>query len=180
MTDKTNCALCSSTDELSTYNVPSRGEPLLVCEICRPQIEGAELDPNHWYCLQEAAWSDVPAVQVVAWRLLNRLSNEGWANDLLDQLYIEEDVLTWAKEGADNDSPSESDKAKVVDSNGTELQDGDSVTIIKDLPVKGAGFTAKRGTLVRNIRLGNDPTHIEGRVNKVAILLKTAFLKKTT
>jgi protein PhnA len=46
------------------------------------------------------------------------------------------------------------------------------------LNVKGGGFTAKRGTLVKNIRTGADPTHVEGRVNKVAIFLKTCFLKK--
>ncbi len=64
------------------------------------------------------------------------------------------------------------------DSNGTILSDGDSVTLIKDLEVKGGGFTAKRGTLVKGIRLTDDPGLVEGRVNKMAIYLKTEFLKK--
>ncbi len=174
MPDPSPCVLCGATDSLSTFDVPSRGEPAVLCATCRPQVEGAELDPTHWYCLQETAWSQEPAVQVLAWRLLSRLRSEGWALELLDQLYIEDDVLAWAREGADD----EDDRPNVVDSNGTQLQDGDSVTLIRDLDVKGAGFTAKRGTLVKNIRLGDDPGLIEGKVNKVAIYLKTEFLKK--
>jgi protein PhnA len=69
---------------------------------------------------------------------------------------------------------------QVVDSNGAVLMDGDSVTLIKDLDVKGANFTAKRGTLVKSIRVGDDPTHVEGRVNKMSIMLKTCFLKKVS
>ncbi|MGL5800184.1 MAG: PhnA domain-containing protein, partial [Plesiomonas sp.] len=56
--------------------------------------------------------------------------------------------------------------------------DGDSVTLIKDLVVKGANFTAKRGTMVKNITLTSNPEHIEGRVNGVHIVLVAAFLKK--
>ncbi len=171
MTMSSACALCGTSDA-TPYEVPSRGVPVQLCEICTPQVEGGDLDANHWYCLQESAWSEEQAVVVLAWRLLKRMPDQSWAVDLLDQLYIEDDVLEWAKEGLSGDV------AKVVDSNGTQLQDGDSVTLIKDLVVKGAGFTAKRGTLVKNIRLGEDPTHIEGKVNKTAIFLKTSFLKK--
>jgi len=92
-------------------------------------------------------------------------------------MYLEDDVLNWAKEGL----PEEKDPNAPVyrDSNGVELNAGDTVVIIKDLPVKGAGFTAKQGTAVRNISLvHDDPTHIEGRVNGVKIHLKTCFLKK--
>jgi protein PhnA len=67
----------------------------------------------------------------------------------------------------------------VKDSNGTELHDGDSVTIIKDLPVKGTSITLKRGTLVKGIRLTDDEEQIECRVDKVkGLVLKTCFLKK--
>ena len=55
------------------------------------------------------------------------------------------------------------------DSNGNLLSDGDSVTLIKDLKVKGSGgVTLKRGTLVKGIRLTNNPLHIEGKVNGMA------------
>ena len=67
---------------------------------------------------------------------------------------------------------------RTFDSNGTELFDGDSVTLIKDLDVKGTSFVAKRGTMVKGIRLTGDPENIDGRVNKISIVLKTCFLKK--
>ena len=67
----------------------------------------------------------------------------------------------------------------VRDANGNILKEGDSVTIIKDLVVKGAGFTAKQGTTVKNIRMvPGDPTHIQGKVNGSTIFIIAAFLKK--
>lgn len=67
---------------------------------------------------------------------------------------------------------------KVLDSNGSELFDGDEVTVIKDLKVKGSSMVVKRGTKVRNIKTTDDPTHIEGKVDGSSIYLKTEFLKK--
>ena len=65
------------------------------------------------------------------------------------------------------------------DSNGTLLADGDNVTLIKDLKVKGTSVTLKRGTLVKAIRLTGDPEEIECRVEKVkGLILRTEFLKK--
>ncbi len=65
------------------------------------------------------------------------------------------------------------------DSNGTILADGDSVTLVKDLKVKGTSVTLKRGTLVRNIRLTGDPALVECRVEKVKdLVLRTEFLRK--
>jgi protein PhnA len=72
------------------------------------------------------------------------------------------------------------EEAQVVkDSNGTPLHDGDSVTLIKDLKVKGTSVTLKRGTLVKNIRLTDDEGEIECNADKVkGLVLKTEFLKK--
>lgn len=67
---------------------------------------------------------------------------------------------------------------EVKDSNGNILNEGDSVTIIKDLKVKGSSSTLKRGTVVKNIRLTSTPQEIEGKVEKVMMVLKTEFLKK--
>lgn len=65
------------------------------------------------------------------------------------------------------------------DSNGNILKDGDSVTLIKDLKVKGTSVTLKRGTLVKNIRLTGDPAQIECNAEKVkGLVLRTEFLKK--
>ncbi len=65
------------------------------------------------------------------------------------------------------------------DSNGAELVDGDNVTLIKDLKVKGTSVTLKRGTLIRGIRLTDDDAEIECRADKVKdLVLRTEFLKK--
>lgn len=68
---------------------------------------------------------------------------------------------------------------EVRDSNGNTLSDGDSVTVIKDLPVKGTSVTLKRGTKIKNIRLTGNPEEIECNAEKVkGLVLKTCFLKK--
>ena len=65
------------------------------------------------------------------------------------------------------------------DSNGTILSDGDNVTVIKDLKVKGTSVTLKRGTLIKGIRLTGDPDLIECKAEKVKdLVLRTEFLKK--
>lgn len=177
------CELCSSEEGLSVFNTTSESanekNSLLVCQICKKQIIGdLPLDSNHWRSLSESMWSEFPAVQVMAYRLLTQLNQESWARDLLDQLFLDDDVLLWAKSGLAAQT-SETDKVKPTkDSNGNVLSDGDSVTLIKDLEVKGANFTAKRGTLVKNISLTSNPEHIEGRVNGTQIVLLTCFLKK--
>ncbi len=67
----------------------------------------------------------------------------------------------------------------VKDSNGAELRDGDSVTLIKDLKVKGSSVVLKRGTLIKNIRLTDDPNEIYCRAEKVkALVLRTEFVRK--
>jgi protein PhnA len=65
------------------------------------------------------------------------------------------------------------------DSNGNILKDGDQVTLIKDLKVKGTSETLKRGTLVKNIRLTGDPAEVECNTKQVkGLVLRTEFLKK--
>ncbi len=73
---------------------------------------------------------------------------------------------------------SDKNEIKVKDSNGNRLSDGDSVTVIKDLKLKGSSGVVKRGTIVRNIRLTNNDEEIEGRVDKRETVLKTCFVKK--
>ncbi len=64
------------------------------------------------------------------------------------------------------------------DSNGAELFDGDAVTVIKDLKVKGSSMVIKRGTKVKSIRLTDDPEHVDCKIEGSSIVLKTCFLKK--
>jgi protein PhnA len=179
------CELCGATDALEVMPVPPVEEEsaeryVLVCETCAAQIGDEEpLNETHWFCLRDAVWSGVPAVQVTSVRLLQRLGGASWAQDLLGQVYLDEALQAWVDAGASRARADDSE-APTLDSNGAPLLDGDSVTLIKDLDVKGAGFTAKRGTLVKGIKLTGDPAHVEGKVNKTTIVLKTEFLKKAT
>lgn len=178
------CELCGSTESLSGYIVePKTGssadECVLTCQNCKGQIEDATtMDVNHWRCLNDSMWSQEPAVQAVAWRMLARLKAEGWPQDLLDMMYLEEETLEWAK--ATGEGEEKVEKPKHRDSNGVEILSGDSVVLIKDLNVKGSSMVAKRGTAVRNVSLVFDNhEHIEGRVNSQTIVILTQYVKKT-
>lgn len=171
-----SCELCNSKTDLNAHLVSPKIDEnndncVLLCSNCITEIQKENLNVTHWFCLNESAWTQEAPVQVLVYRLLSQLS-EDWSRDLLDQIYLEDKIKEWAELGL-NDAV-----VKVVDSYGTELLEGDTVSLIKSLDVKGGGFTAKQGTIVRGIRLGNDPTHIEGKVNGTSIMLKTEFLKK--
>jgi protein PhnA len=68
---------------------------------------------------------------------------------------------------------------EVKDSNGNILADGDTVTLIKDLKVKGSSLTLKRGTVVKKIKLTDEPDEVDCRINGSSIVLRTEFLKKS-
>lgn len=174
------CELCGQTEGLSVFEVsPSDGsaeQSVLICQTCRDQIEHPEsMDTNHWRCLNDSMWSPVPAVQVLSYRVLHALRHEGWTQALLDMMYLDDEMKTWGDAGISNE---EDDRKPTLDSNGTVLQEGDNVTLVKDLEVKGANFTAKRGTQVKNIHLTDNPLHIEGKVNGTVLVLVAAYLKK--
>ena len=180
---ESKCELCSSTENLIIYEIPpdsdgSADKSILICNTCHDQIENPEkVDVHHWRCLNDSMWSQIPALQVMAWRMLTRLKDEGWPQDLLDMLYLDDQTLAWAKQTEENDI---ADSVQHLDSNGVLLEAGDTVTLIKDLNVKGANFTAKRGTAVRGISLvADNPEQIEGRVNDQKIVILTKFVKKT-
>ena len=180
---QSKCELCSSKSDLLVYLLlPSKSENLdraiYCCKTCVSQIEDQEItDANHWRCLNDSMWSEHQAVQVVAWRMLNRLKKEGWPQDLLDMMYLEDEVLEFAK--ATGEGEDESDKIVHRDVNGVVLQEGDSVVLIKDLKVKGSSMVAKQGTAVRRISLDNDnPEYIEGKVDGQHIVIITKYVKK--
>lgn len=177
MRDNTQCELCGSTENLELLNIGdgSAEQSLTLCETCRTQIANPDnLDANHWRVLNDTMWSEIPAVQVISYRLLHALGSQ----DLLDMMYLEEDIKAWADQGL---LKGESTEGAIIhrDSNGTILAEGDTVTLIKDLDVKGAGFTAKRGTIVKNIHLTDDAKYIEGKINGTQIVLVTEYMKKS-
>ncbi|MEP1765645.1 MAG: alkylphosphonate utilization protein [Sulfitobacter sp.] len=162
------CPLCTTDAPLTNTPVSggSADASVPLCALCTdPQTPA-----DHFRPLASTMWSEDPALQVFAARTLKRLDTD-WTRDLLDQLYLDEETQAWA----DNIT------AEVVhkDSNGVALAAGDTVVLIKDLNVKGAGFTAKRGTAVHRITLVPDnAAHIEGRVEGQRIVILTEFVKK--
>lgn len=176
------CELCGNEVNLTVFEVPNSptdigNTAIYICGTCKEQIEDPEkVEPNHWRCLNDSMWSAVPAVQVMAWRMLNRLKAEGWPQDLLDMMYLEDETKEWAKAGLE-----ESAVKTIVhrDSNGNILEAGDSVVLIKDLKVKGSSMVAKQGTAVRRISLDHEnEKYIEGKVDGQQIVIITDFVKK--
>ncbi|SDR80365.1 PhnA domain-containing protein [Christiangramia echinicola] len=177
------CELCGNNENLNVFAIPDSPEEvlidsILICDICHGQIEDPEkVEPNHWRCLNDSMWSTVPAVQVMSWRMLNRLKSEGWPQDLLDMMYMEDDVKEWAKAGIQEESAENVIIHK--DSNGAVIEAGDTVVLTKDLNVKGSSLTAKRGTAVRRVSLVHDNAEqIEGKVEGQQIVILTKFVKK--
>ncbi len=177
------CELCGATSDLKIYEVPPKNQQreedcMLLCSKCITQIDKKEpLDSGHWACLTTAMWSEVAVVQVVSWRLLNRLRNESWASENLDMIYLDDINLAWAKATGDHENDSHIDLHK--DSNGNVLQNGDSISLIKSLDVKGSTLNAKMGTVVKNIKLVEDNTEqIEGKIDGQIIVILTKFVRK--
>jgi protein PhnA len=177
------CELCKSGNGLSMYEVPgadsgNADSTILICDNCKVQIEKkAELNSSHWTFLSETMWSEIPGIQVVSWRMLHRLKNESWAMDNLDMMYLSDETLAWAKATGDHENDAAVELHR--DCNGNQLQNGDSVTLIKSLDVKGSTLNAKMGTVVKNIRLVEDNTEqIEGKIEGQLIVILTKYVRK--
>ena len=175
------CEISGAEHDLVVYVLPPTNErtvenSVLIAKHLKDQIENPETtDEKDWRGLSESMWSEHLPVQIVSWRMLARLKN----TDLLDMMYLDEEALEWAKATGEGE---EEDENKIIhkDSNGVTLLDGDSVVLIKDLDVKGATFTAKRGAAVHNIKLvWDDANLIEGRVENQNIYILTQYVKKT-
>lgn len=157
------CAFCGAANDLAEQQFPPAGAVLLC-----PDCFGAGSDA-HWRCLEGAAWSDEPIVQFAVWSKLATI-DAAWATECRENMILSAQAQSWA------DAP-----VAVVhrDSQGQILQRGDTVVLIKDLTVKGANFTAKRGTAVRKISLVPDnAAQIEGRVEDQKIVILTEFVRK--
>lgn len=169
---KDKCDLCASEESLVEYKIEPSDMIVTLCSNCNSQIDSGELDENHFNCLNDSMWSEDSGAKVLSYILLNKLGRQ----DMVDMMYLEEDEQKIAEQAIE----AESNKLTYKDANGVELKAGDTVVITKDLDVKGTGFTAKRGTAVRNIGLvPGDDKHIEGRVNGVKIHILTQYLKKS-
>ncbi len=176
-----SCELCKSQNDIKIIHLEPESKlfdsGLVVCEKCS-QMAFHDLvqDPQYWRCLNESIWSEYDAVKVLSWRILKKL-DEAWCSELLDMIYFDDELQKWAEAGMQGSNSDE--KIIHLDSNGAILQNGDTVTLTKELDVKGANFSAKRGTAVRNIRLVHDnPEQIEGKIEGQSIVILTKFVKK--
>jgi len=172
------CELSQSNEGVISYTLPPKNDDNIDHQIAISQklldeySNGEIKDVAQWReILNNSIWSTVPAIQVFSYRMLKKLGGESWAADLLAMMYFDEETQEWAD--------AFSEEVIHLDANGHRLQSGDTVTLIQDLDVKGAGFTAKRGTSVRRITLVKDnPEQIEGRVNDQHIVILTKYVKK--
>ena len=104
---RARCELCTQSGvSLSIFEIPPASkEPQLdsvlhLCDDCKDQLENPKkLDPNHWRILSETVWSEVPAAQVMAVRILKHLSSsQPWAQEILEGAYLEEELKSWVEQ----------------------------------------------------------------------------------
>ena len=177
------CELCASTTSLSGYEIPpssdgNTDECIYACDTCIAQLtKRVPVDESHWNCLLTSMWSEHIPVKIVAWRMLQRMRNETWAADALDMLYLDDERLAWAKATGDHENDSAVEFH--VDSNGQRLIEGDTVVLVKTLDVKGTSFSARAGTVVKNIRLVADNVdQVEGKIENQQIVILTKYVRK--
>lgn len=175
------CELCSDTSKLTAFTVSPKSDDSIenqvaVCEKCNSAINSNDYsDTNHWRALTGSIWSEVPAVQVLSFRILNKLKSESWAQETIDSVYLEESIQDWAMA----EERANADKIIHKDAYGNVLEAGDNVVLIENLNVKGTSYIAPKGTQVKKIRLVFDNAEqIEGKINGDTIVILTKFLKK--
>lgn len=178
-----SCELCGNQNgTLHAYTVPPKQDDIpenqvVICEDCNTEIrEGNYENTNHWRCLEGSIWSEVPAVQVLSYKILTKLSDQEWARDAAGAVYLDEALVEWAE------AEDALDAAKVIhkDSYGTVLEAGDTIVLTQNLNVKGTNYIAPKGTIVRKIKLVHENAEqIEGKINGDTIVILTKYVKKS-
>jgi protein PhnA len=170
------CELCSVENSAIEFTVSPKSDDnidhqVAICQACLDAM-GADNNAFHWRCLEGSIWSMEPGVQALSYRLLQKYKNEGWANNLISSIELDEAVLDWAMSALQIQEVHK-------DAFGNVLENGDNVVLTKALDVKGTNFTASKGMVVKRIRLiqGN-PEQIEGKINEQSIVILTKYTKK--
>ncbi|MEN9522258.1 MAG: hypothetical protein RL065_635 [Bacteroidota bacterium] len=178
------CELCSEQNEnLQAYSVPPKNDDsednqVVLCTNCISSIQSSNFeDKNYWRCLTGSIWSEVPSVQALSYKILNKLKSEDWASEALESVFLDESVINWAN------AEDEMEASKVIhkDAYGVVLAGGDTVILTQNLNVKGANFIAPKGTIVRKIKLvADNAEQIEGKIEGDVIVILTKFVRKST
>ena len=172
------CELCTSEKATTAYAVsPKKNDAIenevALCDTCLSLLEDKN-SAQHWQCLAGSIWNTEPVVQALSYRILYGNKGQEWADELLNSVEPDEDVINWAVSAYQVQDVHK-------DSNGTMLNNGDTVVLTQQLNVKGASFMAPKGTIVRKIRLVPDNAEqIEGKINDQTIVILTKFVRKSS
>ena len=177
------CELCAKEDKnLNAYTIPPKTDvsienQVVLCGDCLKQIQNKDYsNANYWRFLEGSIWSEVPAAQVLSYKILNKLAPDEWARDAMEGAYLDESLIEWARAEDDLEA------AKIIhkDSYGVVLETGDTVILTENLNVKGTNYIAPKGTVVRKIRLVHDNAEqVEGKINGDTIVILTKFIRKS-
>lgn len=170
------CELCNNEPASIAHTVSPKSEDdisnqVAICATCLSAMGDPSMS-EHWRCLEGSIWHPEPSVQVLSYRLLHQLKAASWAEQVLDTVFPDEDIVEWALSAS-------TQKDIHKDAFGNELVNGDNVVLTQSLNVKGTNFSAPKGTIVKKIRLVHDNTEqIEGKINEQTIVILTKYVKK--
>ena len=172
-----NCELCTIEPATTAYAVSPKNNDSIenevaLCDTCLSSLTN-NTNPEHWRCLAGSIWNTEESVQALSYRILHQYKDQEWASEIIGSVDLPESVVNWALSVFEV-------KDVHKDSNGTVLENGDTIVLTQGLNVKGANFMAPKGTIVRKIRLVPDNhEQIEGKVNDQTIVILTKFVRKS-
>lgn len=170
------CELCTAEIPSTAYAVSPKNHDVVenevaLCDTCLAALDRKDAQ-QHWQCLAGSIWNTEPSVQALTYRVLYNNRDEGWAQEIMSSVELDESIIDWA-----TSAYAVADVHK--DSNGVTLEQGDTVVLTQNLNVKGTNFTAPKGTIVRKIRLVPDNTdQIEGKINEQMIVILAKYVRK--
>ena len=170
------CELCGEGTAAVAFAVSPKDNARIehevaICRECEQAMTAGTAE--RWQCLAGSIWNPEPSVQALSYRLLYQHRDQDWASEIMNSTELDEAVQVWAMDAFQ-------EQARHLDSNGTELQSGDTVVLTQSLNVKGTNFMAPKGTIVRKIRLvPDDATQIEGKINEQTIVILTKYVRKS-
>lgn len=172
-----NCELCTIEPATTAYAVSPKNNDAIenevaLCDTCLSNLTN-NTNSEHWRCLAGSIWNQEESVQALSYRILHQYKDQEWAAEIIGSVDLPESVVNWALSAFEV-------KDVHKDSNGTVLENGDTIVLTQGLNVKGANFMAPKGTIVRKIRLVPDNhEQIEGKVNDQTIVILTKFVRKS-
>lgn len=171
------CELCNIGGAVHEYTVSPKKDDaaenqVALCHACLNALDSKE-NSTYWTFLEGTIWNPESSIQALSYRILQSHKDEDWANDIISSVDIDEDTAQWAMSAFEI-----ADTHK--DAFGNTLANGDNVVLTQSLDVKGAGFSAPKGTVVKRIRLVPDNTEqIEGKINEQTIVILSKYVKKS-